>query len=187
MCLLVGVLTLGVFLSISVATLSKGEMFVDDKDGGAPGTGEASSVAHDEQRRDDPQWAFHTPGETSQPSEKSPGILTNAEMLAYEEDARNAARMWQAVRHGDTALIRDLVAHGVDVNERDNEDMTPLHHAAYQGQLAVIEELLNFGADVNAKDLYGYTPLILATRSGKAEVVKLLLERGAAPNVDDNN
>jgi ankyrin repeat protein len=189
---LVGMVTLGVFLGISFATLSKGEMSVNKKGSGAPGMDEASAAAQDGQKRDDLQWTFHTPGETNQQSsnsEQSSALLTTGELLAYEEAARNAARMWEAVRRGDTALIRELVANGVDVNEKDNEDLTPLHQAAYQDQVAVIEQLLDCGADINAKDLYGYTPLILATRSGNAGVVNLLLGRGADPNVeaDDNS
>lgn len=182
-CFLVGVFTLGVFGSISLEIFKKGETVVDDKE---DSTKETSPRAR-EGRKDGEQWSFYTPGDSSQSlynSEQFPAVLTNEETLENEERATNAARMWQSVRSGDATAIRDLVEQGVDIDESDNEDLTPLHYAAYQGQVAMTQQLLDCGAGINAQDIYGYTPLMLATRSGKTEIVKLLLMRGADPNVE---
>ena len=56
-------------------------------------------------------------------------------------------------------LGRLLLARGVDMNGRDNDERTPLHLASYCGQVEITEALLDHSAQVNATDISGYTPL----------------------------
>ena len=87
----------------------------------------------------------------------------------------------EAARRGDAAVVRALVAKGVDVNAAPGDGMTALHWAAERGQQEVVAVLLGAGAQVSAVTrLGGYQPLHLAARAGHAAVVTVLLA-GHAP------
>ena len=87
----------------------------------------------------------------------------------------------EAARRGDAAVVRALVAKGVDVNAAPGDGMTALHWAAERGQQEVVAVLLGAGAQVSAVTrLGGYQPLHLAARAGQAAVVTALLA-GHAP------
>lgn len=65
---------------------------------------------------------------------------------------------------------------GVDVNLRDADDLTPLHHAAKHGQLNALIVLLSVATiDVNSATRRGRTPLHLAARHAKFDAVRILL------------
>lgn len=77
--------------------------------------------------------------------------------------------------------VKHLISHGADVNETDDEKMTPLIAACYYNlPLKVIEFLIKSGAKVNYHDKYHNTPLCYAL-GGKInwKVVDLLLSSGA--------
>jgi ankyrin repeat protein len=89
-----------------------------------------------------------------------------------------------AVRAGDTAAVRQLVAKGADPNAPSgNNDWTPLLHAIHTHQTASVTALLDAGADVNRAGHDGVTPLMMAAGYGYDDTVKVLLQRGAKPNV----
>jgi outer membrane protein assembly factor BamB len=88
--------------------------------------------------------------------------------------------LWAAARKGDAAVVKGLLAKGVEVNAKTNYGVTALYYAAEKGHLAVVKVLLENKADVNTKDtFYNETPLGAAVSSGHAEIVKALLEAGA--------
>jgi ankyrin repeat protein len=87
----------------------------------------------------------------------------------------------QFARVGEVDRAEQFVAHGADLNARD-EDIcsTPLGYAAKFGQKAMVELLLRHGASPKlADDPPWATPLAWATRRGHAEIAELLKERGA--------
>ncbi|MDH4227644.1 MAG: ankyrin repeat domain-containing protein [Deltaproteobacteria bacterium] len=82
-----------------------------------------------------------------------------------------------AARSGNTSMIYALAALGADVNAKDKNGYTPLHHAMNRGDDEVVKFLIEKGADVNAKaSSDGKTPLLI---EGSHETVKLLLASGA--------
>ena len=89
-----------------------------------------------------------------------------------------------AAFNGQKHIVELLLAKGVDVNVKNQNDSTPLHNAADDGHTDVVELLLAKGADVNAKSNYDLTPLHMATKSNK-QVVELLLANGANVNAKD--
>ena len=66
-----------------------------------------------------------------------------------------------------------LLKNGADVNAKNKDGDTPLHHAARNSNYNTVEVLLKNGADVNAKNKNGDTPLHWAEK----ESMKRLLRR----------
>ena len=65
----------------------------------------------------------------------------------------------QAAWDGDIQVVKQHLATGVDVDEKDLYGETSLHYAADKGHKEIVELLIANGADVNAKLIYGTTPL----------------------------
>jgi ankyrin repeat protein len=82
-------------------------------------------------------------------------------------------------------LIDLLVAHGADVNARNQRRVTPLHMAARYGLALTAAALLRHGAEVDARDVNNETPLYRAVNLGHLDVARILLEHRADPNLPD--
>jgi ankyrin repeat protein len=88
-----------------------------------------------------------------------------------------------AVGKRDKKMIEFLLGHGADVNAKDSDNATPLHHAV--GERNLVDLLLAHAADVNAKDSGSQTPLHLAAALAEKDSVELLLAHGADVNAVD--
>jgi ankyrin repeat protein len=96
------------------------------------------------------------------------------------------------------ALVRKLLARGLDPNRPDWLGKTFLHVCAASGNRSIAAVLLDAGADINARGIeFNETPLAAAVRSrlGSKEpklaqrrrrMVEFLLKRGAATNLPDD-
>jgi len=69
----------------------------------------------------------------------------------------------QTVIDGNEALIRRELSNGANVNEKNEDGLTPLHLAVKSGHKRIVELLIAKGADVNAKDTRGGTSLDYST------------------------
>jgi ankyrin repeat protein len=111
--------------------------------------------------------------------------------------------MWAAAQN-QPAMIRELVAHGAEVDARSqlNEwqrqvtaeprakhlpagGLTALLYAARQGCVDCAAALLEGGADKDLTDPDGVTPLLMALLNAHFDVAKLLIEAGANVNTWD--
>jgi ankyrin repeat protein len=94
---------------------------------------------------------------------------------------RHAPDSWlPAVKY----LVEEI---GMDVNSRDNDGYTPMHHAAARGDNAVITYLVSKGADVMAVSRRGQTTVDMANGpvsriSPYPETIALLMKLGAKNN-----
>jgi ankyrin repeat protein len=125
-----------------------------------------------------------------------------------EVDAREAwhgqtALMWAAAQ-GHPAMLRELLAHGADVNARSNQEdwerqvtseprdkwlppggLTPLLFAARENCLACLPALIEAGADVDATTPDGISAIVIALINGHYDVAGALVEAGTDPNLAD--
>ncbi|KAJ6820407.1 potassium channel AKT1-like [Iris pallida] len=90
-----------------------------------------------------------------------------------------------AVSRGDDLLLHQLLKRGLDPNEGDNNQRTPLHIAASLGNENCVLLLLDYGADPNSKDNDGSVPLWEAMLGKHENVIKLLIDNGADLSLGD--
>ncbi|CAH1255084.1 ASB18 [Branchiostoma lanceolatum] len=85
--------------------------------------------------------------------------------------------------------VANLIKGGADLQETDNDHLTPLHTICRRGDHNIVSLLIESGSQLNSRDWYGKTPICHALEStmyrreaGKPEVcVQLLLNNGAWP------
>jgi ankyrin repeat protein len=92
-------------------------------------------------------------------------------------------RLIDAVKAGDRAAIRALIAQGVDVNGPEPDGTTALHWAAESGDLETVRALLKASANARVANRNRITPLSLAASNGSAAMIAALLAAGADVNV----
>ena len=92
----------------------------------------------------------------------------------------------KATQYGALDRVIELVESGVDVNERDAENVTLLHWAAINNRKEVVRYLISKGSNVQAigGDLQS-TPLHWSTRQGHLSMVVLLMNNGADASILD--
>ena len=127
------------------------------------------------------------------------GAKVNAKEAWLGQDAL----MWAAADNL-PAMVKELVAHGAEVNARSaahawERDVTaeprrkymplggwtPLLFAARQGSLDAAKVLIEAGADMNLQDPDLVPPVVMAIVNGHYDVAALLVEKGADVNRAD--
>jgi ankyrin repeat protein len=96
--------------------------------------------------------------------------------------AAGDTRVLDAVRAGDVATVRSLLARKAPVNAASPDGTTPLHWAVDADRLDLVNVLLSAGADARAANRYGIAPIMLAATNGNAAIVERLLKAGASVN-----
>lgn len=96
-------------------------------------------------------------------------------------------QLHEAVRAGEVARARELIAAGADANARDSYGATPLMNAAHGGNVQMVRALIAAGADVNAVDDLGWNAIHKAVYNsdqdrGFDEVVDVLAKAGCDVN-----
>ncbi|KAF3179460.1 hypothetical protein EYR41_003101 [Orbilia oligospora] len=89
-----------------------------------------------------------------------------------------------AANWGLTLVLHSLLQDSglADINARDFDGKTALHHPCRLGNEAVMKILIDNGADIGVFDDYGRSPLRFAVDGGNVNAVKLLLQSGADIN-----
>jgi ankyrin repeat protein len=103
----------------------------------------------------------------------------------YVPHYQDLLRLIQRAKTGTSEEVQTVLANGAQVNDKDENGMTPLMYAAEcNPDVEVIATLLAAGARVNDRDQEGRSPLWYATsNANSAEIITSLLKSGA--RVDD--
>jgi ankyrin repeat protein len=87
-------------------------------------------------------------------------------------------------------MLSLLLAHGIDINEKDKEGYPPIIKAFIFNKFKpdVLDVLLEYGADINQQDSEGRTVLCHAVTYPvpDTELIQLLLKKGANPNIKNS-
>jgi ankyrin repeat protein len=96
-------------------------------------------------------------------------------------------RAWhEAVKRGDPARVRALLAAGADPDGRDRFGQTGLMIAAYAGHRDVVQALVTAGARLDVVAKFGLSALMLAIVGGHPDIARLLLRAGADRSLRGN-
>jgi len=110
--------------------------------------------------------------------EKDPGLVA-------ARDKEGMTPLHWAVFAGSLDIAEYLLAHGADVNEKNNVGETPLHLAVMLNNTKMVEMLIGKGANPYISDKAGATPISLARELERNELVKILLhKRTESPQVN---
>jgi len=96
------------------------------------------------------------------------------------QSSSNKAQGWMsslhiAAQNGNDRIVRMLLQHQSDSNERDSDGLTPLYYATVGGHEQVVTSLLERGAHISSTDNEGRTMLHLAVIHRRDSVLKALL------------
>jgi ankyrin repeat protein len=103
--------------------------------------------------------------------------------LALAAPAWGEPTLVEAVRSGDRAAARALIAKGADVNEPAPDGATALLWAVHNDDAELVRALIAAKADVKRKNEFGASAIQEAAVNGNVEVLKALLDAGADANV----
>jgi ankyrin repeat protein len=77
--------------------------------------------------------------------------------------------------HGNIYELETLIEKGYDVNQADEDGVTPAYIAVQEGQTRALEILVEAGCDVNQADKDGSTPAYIAAQIGQTVALELLV------------
>jgi len=89
-------------------------------------------------------------------------------------------KLINAVKSGNLKNVETSIAAGVDLEARDNQNMTALMRAAEKGYSDIVRILIDAGADISAKDKFNCTAFFKAADKNHIDIVKMLIAKGAA-------
>jgi CubicO group peptidase (beta-lactamase class C family) len=121
-------------------------------------------------------------------------VLVAEGYVRQETSAEDAGRLSKApgvslhvaALQGNTDAVRQHIAAGTDLNEKDAFGSTPLIIAATFGRDEVAKALIEAGADLGIRSKEGSSPLHVAAFFCRTEIVKALLDKGANKYLRDN-
>jgi ankyrin repeat protein len=90
----------------------------------------------------------------------------------------NTTPLHPASGYSELEIVRYLVEHGADLDERNEDGDTALHFAVF-GKTANAKYLIDSGANVNARNNEGKSPLNYAYEQGEMEIYDYLIAHGA--------
>ena len=108
-------------------------------------------------------------------------VLAGAALVAVRA-ADSSTPLIDAVKAGDRAAVRSLLARKPNINASGPDGTTALHWAVRAGDRETVALLLRQGASATVANRYAVTPMELAATNGNAEIVRMLLDAGAEPD-----
>jgi ankyrin repeat protein len=103
-------------------------------------------------------------------------IQNSSIQVEYTEKIHLRTALLLSAIKGDLDTIKYLISLGLNVNQGDRIEVTPLHLAVVSQKAEPVDLLLNNGASAYLYSNSGVTPLDLAVLSGNLPILKLLLK-----------
>ncbi len=92
-----------------------------------------------------------------------------------------------AVISGEIDEVREQIAKGTSVNEKEADGRTPLTYAVDYGNVEIVRLLLDLGAKANARDADKRTPLMRMDDDATPELAQMLIDAGAKVDTVDKD
>lgn len=108
---------------------------------------------------------------------------SNADATNAHASLYTAATIIDAVKSGDTALVKKHLTAKVDVNTQDGSGNSLLHLAVAASNDKMLTLLLDNGANVNVLNESGITPFHLSVTNNSQGLVDMLLKANAATDI----
>lgn len=108
-------------------------------------------------------------------------MTENASYAMPPEVVAFATRMFDAARHGDTAIFAQALPAGLSANLTNDKGDSLIMLAAYHGHAQLVSLLLSYDANPNSLNDRGQSPLAGAVFKHEADVIEALLAGGADP------
>jgi len=105
--------------------------------------------------------------------------LMNQKADVNRQQADGMTPLHWALHHGQSEVVRSLLALGADPNLANRYGIPPLWIACCNGDWENAKEVMDAGGDANAKLRGGETLLMTASRTGSVQIVQLLIKNGA--------
>ncbi|CAK9300740.1 unnamed protein product [Gordionus sp. m RMFG-2023] len=80
-------------------------------------------------------------------------------------------------------IIDYLIKKGCDLNEKNNDMLTPFHVAADLSHIDIMDQLFKCGAKIDSLDTLNQTALHRSAKQGTSQICKALLAYGIDPNI----
>lgn len=109
-------------------------------------------------------------------------LLAKSPKVNVTEKTRGQSALMWAVAEDHADIVKELIAHGADVQARTKSGFTVLMFAAQRGNVDVARMLLAAGAKVNDSAPDEGTALVVAAASGHEAFSEFLLSKDANPN-----
>lgn len=92
-------------------------------------------------------------------------------------------RLSHAVENGQLTKVRQLLGQGMDINQKDDDGLTPIMVAAKAGQIEIAKYLIKHGANINFYNFSDENAVLLAVQEKHFDILQLLLENKARPDI----
>lgn len=106
-------------------------------------------------------------------------LVVLSSLIFYSNAKADDPSVYEIISSGNTAEFAELMAYGLDVDERDTNGYTPLILASSLGQDEFVHFLLDNGANPNKSNKDGMTALHFAALNGHTNVINALVDADA--------
>ena len=106
-------------------------------------------------------------------------------MAAKKQQQQQLLLLREAVKQNDIEIIKAILQKEeskTDINQEDDNGITPLIEACIEGNAAIVELFLHAGCPAQPNDGFRHTPLRGAVVCGHYHLIPMLLQHGADPN-----
>ncbi|CDH53897.1 acyl--binding domain-containing protein 6 [Lichtheimia corymbifera JMRC:FSU:9682] len=137
------------------------------------------------------QGEYDVQDQASSEDDQKQGMGNAVSTLCYDDgqgtEEKREQGFFDYVYENDIDNVRKYITvHHEDVNQRDDQGLSALHHACDRGYTEMIDLLLELDADVNIKSDEGETPMHYACMSEQLEVAKKLMKYGCDTSIKDD-